>query len=70
MDEVAGIGYSLFMMNTETEPFNDVRVRRAFSYAIDRAQIRKTVYFDNGKLLDTPVPESISWAHDKAAPYA
>jgi len=70
VDEVAGIGYSLFMMNTEKEPFNDVRVRRAFSYAIDRAQIRKTVYFDNGKLLDTPVPESISWAHDKAAPYA
>src|SRR5688500_2032581 len=70
VSEIPGIGFNIVMMNTTTEPFNDVRVRRAFSYAIDRAVIRKNVYFDNGKQLDTPVPESITWAHGGAGPYA
>jgi peptide/nickel transport system substrate-binding protein len=70
VSEIPGIGFSIVMMNTATEPFNDVRVRRAFSYAIDRASIRKTVYFDNGKQLDSPVPESLTWAYGGPGPYA
>jgi peptide/nickel transport system substrate-binding protein len=64
--ELAGIGYTLMMLNTEREPFNHPAARRAFSYAVDRAQIRQTVYYDNGKLLDTPMPETVAWAHDKS----
>jgi peptide/nickel transport system substrate-binding protein len=33
-------------MNTQIEPFNDLAVRRAAMYAVDRASIISTVYFD------------------------
>lgn len=36
------------MMNQNVAPYNDVRVRRAISYAIDREAIVETVLFGNG----------------------
>jgi peptide/nickel transport system substrate-binding protein len=66
MKQIPGLGFSFIMMNTEKEPFNNPAIRRAFSYAIDREQIRKTVFFDIGNVLDSPVPESIPWAYDKS----
>ncbi len=65
VDEIPSIGCTLICLNCSVEPFNSPAARRALSYAIDRAQIRKTVFFDNGKVLDTPVPEAIAWAHEK-----
>lgn len=67
--DIPGIGYSLFFLNTEREPFNNPAIRRAFSYAIDREQIIKTVYFENGKVLDLPVPQSLGWAYATDHPY-
>jgi peptide/nickel transport system substrate-binding protein len=67
--EALGQGLGLLFLNSQTEPFNNAAVRRALSYAIDRAQIRKTVYFDYGKVLDTPIPEALPWAHVKDGPY-
>ena len=65
--EIPGIGWSFICMNTSQEPFTTAAARRAFSYAIDREQIRKTVFFDNGKALDSPIPETIPWAYLKDA---
>ena len=66
LKEVAGLGWSFAMMNTEKEPFNNPAARRAFSYAIDREQIRKTVFFENGKVLDSPIPETVPWAYESS----
>jgi peptide/nickel transport system substrate-binding protein len=70
VSEVPGIGWSLIFMNASTEPFNNPAVRRAFSYAIDRAAIRKTVYFDNGVATGNPIPGALSWAVLKDDQYA
>jgi peptide/nickel transport system substrate-binding protein len=69
VNEVPGIGWSLMFLNSTSEPFNNPAVRRALSYSLDRAQIKKTVFFDNGVSLGTPIPPSIPWAHQKDDPY-
>jgi hypothetical protein len=52
------------------EPFNKPEMRRALSYALDRDQIRNTVYFGAGKTLQLPVPEVIPWAYlSESLPY-
>jgi peptide/nickel transport system substrate-binding protein len=65
VNEVLGLGWRYIYLNVEQEPFNNPAVRRAFSYAIDRELLRRVVFFENGRALDTPVPEVIPWAHDK-----
>lgn len=62
--EIPGVGFQFIDVNTSKPPFDDPAVRRAFSYAIDRSQIRQTVLFGAGKELDSPVPEVIPWAYD------
>ncbi len=63
--ELPGLGFSLFLLNTRAEPFDNPAVRRAFSLAIDREQLVKTVFFGNGRPLDGDVPETISWAYQR-----
>jgi peptide/nickel transport system substrate-binding protein len=71
--ETPDLGWQFITLNTEKEPFNNPAARRAFSYAIDRAQLVKTVLFDvSAKPQDTPVPDTIPWAYDSdpaAHPY-
>jgi oligopeptide transport system substrate-binding protein len=38
------LGVSYLVFNTEREPFNDARVRRAFALAINREQIATSIY--------------------------
>jgi peptide/nickel transport system substrate-binding protein len=65
VQEIPGTGFESIVMNTSREPFDVPGTRRALSYAIDREQIRHTVYFGTGKTLDSPVPEAIRWAFDQ-----
>ncbi|MGH2352591.1 MAG: ABC transporter substrate-binding protein, partial [Chloroflexota bacterium] len=67
--EIPGLGFSLLLLNTQQEPFDNPAVRRAFSYAIDREQIRDTVFFGNGRALDSAVPQTIPWAYADRHPY-
>lgn len=64
--EISSLGWSFITLNTEKEPFKDPRVRRALSSAINRDEILKTVNFNVGKVQDSPVPDTIAWAYDKA----
>ena len=71
--QIPGIGWSVIAMNTQKAPFNKAEVRRALAYAVERDVIAKTVYFNNGEALDTPMPKTIPWAYDpspSAHPYA
>jgi peptide/nickel transport system substrate-binding protein len=63
--EIPGLGFSLILLNTQAEPFATPPARRAFSYAFDREQLQKTVFWGNGRALDSAVPETIPWATER-----
>lgn len=42
--EVANSGFTYVSMNTEKEPFNDVKVRQAINYAINRENLVQVCY--------------------------
>ncbi|MEV8545491.1 ABC transporter substrate-binding protein [Streptomyces sp. NPDC051572] len=61
LEAVQGLDVTLFpstrtdylVMNEKHKPFDDVHVRRAISYAIDREQLIKAVLFDHGTPADS-----------------
>jgi peptide/nickel transport system substrate-binding protein len=63
--EVPGLGFSLILLNTQSEPFDAAPLRRAFSYAFDREQLLKTVFWGNGRAVDSAIPETIPWATER-----
>ena len=62
--QVSGLGFNAFSFNTTRAPFNDMRVRRAFTMAMDPDIIQRIVYFNTGAPAHGPIPPSIGWAHD------
>jgi len=60
--EGLNIGYMAF--NTQKKPFDDVRVRRAISMAIDRQAIIDNVFQGAGVVAKNPIPPTI-WAYNK-----
>ena len=57
---------SHFFMRTDQPPFNDVRVRRALSLAIDRKTWNETLIFGEGCVDSGPVPCGMDWKLDAA----
>jgi len=57
------LGISMMAMNTEREPFDDIRVRKAVNHAINRDRIFKTVFFGRGEKADQILPPSW-WGHN------
>jgi peptide/nickel transport system substrate-binding protein len=65
-----GLGFNAFSFNTAKPPFNDVRVRQAFTTAIDKQAILRAVYFGTGNVAWGAIPPAMTWAHDPDfAPY-
>ncbi len=52
--DVSGIPLS-HLINTQVEPTNDVRVRQAYMYAINRAQVTQQVFFGAAKPAYGPI---------------
>src|SRR5690625_4295810 len=48
--------------NTQIEPFDDVRVRQAFNYAINKESIIENILQGTGELANSPLPP-IVWGH-------
>ncbi|MFN6972289.1 MAG: ABC transporter substrate-binding protein [Rheinheimera sp.] len=56
------VGYWAF--NTRIAPFNQVKVRQALSYAINKSNIMQAVYFGQAEPANSLLPPT-SWAYDK-----
>ncbi len=64
-----------FKFNTEKAPFDDLKIRKAFSYAINRQEIITHILQGNQKPATTPIPPSMSLSntpffHDGDIAYA
>jgi len=64
LKQATGLGFNAFSFNTTKAPFNDVRVRQAFTMAIDKQAVLRAVYFGTGSTAYGAIPPSISWAFD------
>jgi peptide/nickel transport system substrate-binding protein len=53
-------------VNVQKPPFNDLKVRQALAYALNRAEIVKTAYFGIGEPTCTPFYSPTSIAYDKS----
>ena len=52
------------LMNTTKKPFDDVRVRQALNYAVDKEGIVKTILFGMGKVAISSLPIMKYYNHD------
>ena len=55
------------LLNEKVKPFQDVHVRRAISYAIDREALVKAVLFKNGKAANSFMPPQVPY-YDPQSP--
>ena len=58
------LSYTFVCWNTSRAPFDDVRVRRAMTLAIDRRAIIETLAPLTGRPSYSPIPSAL-WAHDE-----
>lgn len=54
-----GLNIAYFAMNLRRKPFDDVRVRQALAFAIDKETIRRTAYDGKGDIAVTPLPKGM-----------
>jgi peptide/nickel transport system substrate-binding protein len=71
--EVTGYGHYVFPMDVNAKPFDNVDVRTALKYAIDREEIAKKIFLGHAKPgNDNPIPPppSIKFAIDPTPKYS
>lgn len=67
--EEAGLNVGYLAMNTEKTPFNNVKVRQAINYAINKAAFIDAIYLGQAQLAKNPIPP-IMWSYnDKVKDY-
>lgn len=60
------------MLNASLPPFDDVRVRQAVNYAVNKQNIVKYILQDSADVAEGPIPSAFDWAFDpdtQAYPY-
>ena len=69
--EVANSGFTYVSMNTEKEPFNDVKVRQAINYALDKQTFVDTIIEGRGLVANSYINAAIpGWTDEvEAYPY-
>jgi len=55
-------------MNTQKKPFDNVKVRQALNYAIDKESIIKNVFKGYGRVMDSPLAPGV-WGYTKVMTY-
>lgn len=67
---VAGSAFArIFPVNTQVAPFDDLRVRQAMNYAIDKQVIAEVGYGGRATIMDAPFPASV-FGYAPQEPYA
>lgn len=62
---MAGSGFFNMRMRSDRPPFNDLRVRQAFKYVVDRKAINNVVFVGKGALgNDQPIAPVFKWYSD------
>ena len=64
-----GNGYTYLGFNLRKAPFNDVRVRQALNYAIDKDEVIKGVLLGLGEVISSPYKPGTRWNNPNLSPY-
>lgn len=64
-----GNSYTYFGFNLKRKPFNDIRVRKAFNYAIDKQEIIDGVLLGLGEPVSSPYKPGTRWSNPNLSPY-
>lgn len=64
-----GNGYVYLGFNLKRKPFDDIRVRKAINYAIDKQEIIDGVYLGLGINIASPYKPGTRWSNPKIKPY-
>jgi peptide/nickel transport system substrate-binding protein len=68
--QIPGLSFFGIMLNTKKAPLDDVHVRRAIAWAVNRDEIVSSVLLNNGVVSQGPISPS-SWAYSASiAPYS
>jgi peptide/nickel transport system substrate-binding protein len=58
-----GYAWEHIDLNVDKFPLDDVRVRQALYYAIDKQALVDTLYYGKQSPTDLPIPQGLSWAY-------
>ena len=64
-----GNSYTYLGFNLKRQPFDDVRVRKAINFAIDKQEIIDGVYLGLGINIASPYKPGTRWSHPTLQPY-
>lgn len=64
-----GNSYSYLGFNLKHEPFNDIRVRQAINYAIDKQELIDGVLLGLGEPVSSPYKPGTRWTNPSLKPY-
>jgi peptide/nickel transport system substrate-binding protein len=64
-----GNGYTYLGFNLKRKPFDDVRVRRAINYAIDKQELIDGVLLGLGEPVTSPYKPGTRWVNPRLKPY-
>ena len=66
--QFTGSNVNLLTLNTAQAPLNEVRVRQAIAYAVDRESLIRDLLLGQGKIAHSIIPED-SWAYTPGTVY-
>ena len=67
VSQMPSLGFNAFSFNCTRPPFDDARIRQAFTTAIDPEVIQRVVYFGTGQVSHGPLSPAVGWAYDPTA---
>lgn len=53
------------MLNASLPPFDDLRVRQAVNYAVNKQNIVKYILQGSADVAEGPIPSAFDWAYDQ-----
>jgi peptide/nickel transport system substrate-binding protein len=68
VSQMPSLGFNAFAFNCTRAPFNDKRLRQAFTAAVDPEVIQRVVYFNTGRPASGPLSPAVPWAFDAELP--